>query len=547
MESKRGEFVPREGGNRSVGRSNSKSASRDVACEAKSQDIIPLNLVTTYPVRWSRFQVLRDLLQNFFDSVPNEEFASRVRIQVSKSSAELRVEGVVFSHEWLVPIGASSKTHDDQGKFAGYFGEGFKVAALCATRDHGWGLRAGSGPWSLEVITLPLVIDGTTMETLAYRVCTSTRSSQATWLRLERFGPNDQSLLRTTVLWSFYYPENPLFDKLVWADQATAVWTRSTVPLPELYPRCSSGRGILFVGRQARGSHELPFVVAAHDLRDRDRERSRYYDFQVVDALAGIAPRLPAHPSSVLLEAASRHWREYRKRKYQVGSWEPVVRNLVRNVALDPAVANTWRERHPKLLVVAPVRRGDVRSRNRRAEAMSWVRSSGQGWRMVQDAFFALGYPSLEEECRARGGFLGYAEPSPEDLHRIELLLSFVRHYLFDLIPLEPLPKVRIVEARSAGWGGYAVCHRRSGGPYSSRGRRIRYDLIEVALSSAGLRASTPQQAMATLLHELCHAFGTDRARSFGDSLTDVLERVAALPKPLESLARDWTSAPNDG
>ncbi|HCF60145.1 MAG TPA: hypothetical protein DFS52_19385, partial [Myxococcales bacterium] len=101
------------------------------------EQLVPLNLVTTYPVQWTQFQVLRDFVQNFFDSVPNESFAKRVSLRCSGSVAELTAEDVVFSHEWLVPMGASTKTGADD-QFAGYFGEGFKVAALCATRDYGW-------------------------------------------------------------------------------------------------------------------------------------------------------------------------------------------------------------------------------------------------------------------------------------------------------------------------------------------------------------------------------------------------------------------------
>ena len=31
--------------------------------------IVPLNIVTTYPVRWTKYKVFRDFVQNFYDSV----------------------------------------------------------------------------------------------------------------------------------------------------------------------------------------------------------------------------------------------------------------------------------------------------------------------------------------------------------------------------------------------------------------------------------------------------------------------------------------------
>ena len=42
--------------------------------------IIPLNIVFTYPVHWDTFQILRDFVQNFYDSV--EELSKKMKIPV---------------------------------------------------------------------------------------------------------------------------------------------------------------------------------------------------------------------------------------------------------------------------------------------------------------------------------------------------------------------------------------------------------------------------------------------------------------------------------
>jgi hypothetical protein len=97
---------------------------------------IPLNLIFDYPVRWSKYKVLRDLIQNFFDSVPREQWRTRFRRHHEGQQLTLIATDVGFSYDWLVPIGASTK-RDGNGEYAGYFGEGFKIAALCALRDHG--------------------------------------------------------------------------------------------------------------------------------------------------------------------------------------------------------------------------------------------------------------------------------------------------------------------------------------------------------------------------------------------------------------------------
>ena len=120
---------------------------------------LPLNLIFDYPVRWSKYKVLRDLLQNFFDSVPRDEWTNRFSYCVEGSQLRLSATDVGFSYDWLVPIGASTK-RDGEGEHAGYFGEGFKIAALCAVRDHGWDVQLWSRDWHLQVVTDRLNVDG---------------------------------------------------------------------------------------------------------------------------------------------------------------------------------------------------------------------------------------------------------------------------------------------------------------------------------------------------------------------------------------------------
>ena len=158
----------------------------------KTPQRIPLHLVFDYPVRWSKYKVLRDLIQNFYDSVPRDEWATRFSHGVAGQLLTLTVTDVGFSHDWLVPIGASTK-RDGQGTYAGYFGEGFKIAALCAVRDHGWDVEVCSRGWQLRVVTDELHIDGRKLRTLAYDVSHLASASPDTVLTLSPF--NDPELL----------------------------------------------------------------------------------------------------------------------------------------------------------------------------------------------------------------------------------------------------------------------------------------------------------------------------------------------------------------
>src|SRR5512133_2115699 len=122
---------------------------------------VSVHLVATYPVYWSVFATLRDFLQNFFDAAGPDAFATNVAISREANTTLVEMDGPGFALDWLLHIGASTKTGSRPGCTAGYFGEGFKIAALCALRDFSWHVAMGSRDWSAEVVLAPDCIDGT--------------------------------------------------------------------------------------------------------------------------------------------------------------------------------------------------------------------------------------------------------------------------------------------------------------------------------------------------------------------------------------------------
>ncbi len=71
--------------------------------------IVPLNLILDYPVAWSRYKALRDLVQNFYDAVGCRAWQERFSHSLEDGVLYLRARDVGFSYDWLVPIGASTK------------------------------------------------------------------------------------------------------------------------------------------------------------------------------------------------------------------------------------------------------------------------------------------------------------------------------------------------------------------------------------------------------------------------------------------------------
>jgi hypothetical protein len=503
--------------------------------------VIPLNLVWTYPASWSRYKVLCDFVQNFYDAVGADSFHARFRRRREGDLLVFEVDDVGFSYDWLLHFGASTKTHAKRGQFAGFFGEGFKVAALCAWRDHGWRVRMASRDWTLDVTQTESLIDGQKVTCLAYRV-RSRPYAEVTTLWLSPFSAEHERDLEAAVL-SFYYPENQILGECIHADETIAVHLRSKHPIPRewfphLPPSRTPGPGIVFVGRQASGEFEIPLVVADHSAIPPNRDRDAQRRLVVVLVNSVVAVRLPARAAAVVLEQMRRKWHEPRPRPaYEFYSFHGVLAKLIERVATDETVKRRWRAEHPDLLALLPVDRRDREAASRRHEALVWLRSRSPRPPLVHEEFVLLGHETLEQACERAGGFICLREPHAGELAYLAVLQDVVRATFPELVPEGGLPPVRVIERAFEKLHGQAGTRLLSG-----RRRRggMRYWQSYVALSSSLLTPGRFGQAMATFLHELSHVYGGDRSAAFSSVLTDVLGWTVEEAESLVRAGERW-------
>ena len=517
---------------------------------------VPLNLIFDYPVRWSKYKVLRDLIQNFFDSVPREEWSTRFRHRMQHSPSfggeavlELGVDGVDFSYDWLIPIGASTK-RDGNGEFAGYFGEGFKIAALCALRDFGWTLEVRSRDWHIRVVTDTLRVDGRALTALAYDVTQDLPRLSDTSLTIAPF--SDSETLDIALL-SFFHPNNPLIDEPIWEGAGAAVYKRSLMPKPRGYPRTDrgEGEGIVFAGFQALGSFPQPLAFCLHDYRSNDRERQNFFQMDVIKVIGQVASRLPSAAAAEVLAALKRYWYDRPRKRYDFESWYPIIRTLVKRVADCPEQTARWRAAHPHLLVADQIRRTDIVRYNRRRQAMDWWRRNGRGYRLVQSAFRDLGYPDLEQQCQDDDGFTTTRLPNAAEQKRIALLESLAKALAPELVNMIDLPACQIIDNPHAVWQGMANCMPIAEAPAGVRrywrGVRIRYRLPFIALKAHLLEDDAFGVALSTYLHEIAHIFGGDRTAAFSDALSELLGVMCERASVLADFHRRWKQAESSG
>lgn len=214
---------------------------------SNNEKSVPLNIVMTYPVHWNRYQVLRDFVQNFYDSVGFDEWADRFHYDYNGDSIEMWIEDISFSYEWLMHIGASTKTANSD-EYAGYFGEGFKIASLCAYRDYNWDIVMMSDNWHLEVSSCKKAIEDSEVKMLSYNILSCEKFNK-TKLKIGNITENDYQIF-LTVLNSFFYPENPIIGELVWKGKEGAVFLRSKNCIDEKLPmtRGYGKKGAVFCG-----------------------------------------------------------------------------------------------------------------------------------------------------------------------------------------------------------------------------------------------------------------------------------------------------------
>ena len=501
--------------------------------------IIPLNIILSYPVHWGKYEVLRDFVQNFYDSVGFREWNQAFRYDYNEQGIlTMWVENVQFSYEWLMHIGASTKT-GSSSENAGYFGEGFKIASLCAMRDHGMNIKMSSGDWELIVTHIEHKIETQSMQMLAYDVSPAEYNSRSI-LQLWPITPAVYSLFKHVLL-SFYYPENPLMGKKIWEGQGGAVYEKGTEPYhPDLPYTSDFGRNNpVFCSYQLMGSSPFGLVVCLHNYKKEDRERKPLYTFNVVDVFKELAWIASSDAAIFILEKMRRNWNSVPHREIDIHSWSSTVSLLIDRISYSEEATLAFREKHPNLLCLRRIR--SVHDRNRRQQARAWLRGQDIPYILVQSAFERLGYPTLESVCEKHGGFVVNDQPLEKEEQGFALLEEVVQILYKGFFPFEDnLPTRRIIRNQSASYHGMATLFKNKKLSYNIQGLAYRYQVGEIYLKESIFRKDNYYDAIATYVHEYCHSFGGDSSDSFSRGLTYAMEILMKNSDLIERYKNRW-------
>lgn len=507
----------------------------------KNKKIIPLNLICDYPVKWSRYKVLKDFVQNFYDSLNYNNFHKKFRYEYYKNTIlKLISEEISFSYEWLIHIGASSK-RDEKQQYAGYFGEGFKMAALCSVRDYNWDICMSADDWSLKVIIKEIEIDGKNIESLAYELTENLNKINYTILEIKNFKWMDFQIFKSSLL-SFYYPENPLLGKKIYSTKNSAVYYRSDYEKPEFLPytKNENENGIIFASFQIEGSIDKDLVLCSHDYKLKDRDRNFFTTIDIINILIKISEDATTKACYELLKHFKKHWYEYPKIQYGHSSFYSIIRKLIMKISKNNYFKNKFKKEFPDLIVCEKINSNDIIKKNKRNLANAWLNSLDKKYKFVQDNFTKLGYMTIEDFCDSQNASVSERFPTDKEKKYITILQNCTKELFDDFFELTDFPVLKIIinsETALTGLSDVILKKKRIKNKYKLI---IRYNIKKIYLIYNLFEKGMFNNALSTFLHELCHIFGGDKSANFSNVLTVILSVVVGNTNLIQKYESEW-------
>lgn len=497
--------------------------------------LIKLEIDMEYPLSWDFPRVCRDLVQNFLDS-SQETFAEDFRLGVAEMPGgslivTMEMAGRPFSYDYLTYIGGSTKTGHD-GRYAGKYGEGFKMCMLQLVKDGYGDISMESGSWRISPCTYGEAVDGCERRMLGYRL-TERADDGMTRLTIRGVPSRYRQTIEDMPL-EFFYPGNPLFGEKLCETEHYSVYGRSGVPIPDR-EHDAGFRGILYCNFLARGRLDFPLIVHVRGNLSRydTRKRKTFTRSEVVSILGGCSYGFDPRASYVLLLGMEKFWGDLPKRTFDASTWYYTVCQLVRNISSDPTLAAEFAERFPGLAYIE--RKNRDKNHDRTVDAAKrWAAGRAKDYsRLVNPVFRLLGARSLVGEYRALQ--MGrYRAPTPAERRRTDLLFRFTEALFRDGFLYDERPEVMVAD----GGGEPQKIDERD----CTKGPR-RYRILTLVLGSGWLASDDFHAVWTGFVSALLGAYGTERSRNKTGLLTELGEMFVEHRERIAIFGKEWSDA----
>ena len=497
--------------------------------------LIKLEIAMDYQVNWEFERILRDLIQNFYDSIGFNMFKNDFVMEVEKIadgsySLIMKTYGRPFSYEWLTSIGGSTKT-DSPGKYIGMYGEGFKVCALCLKRQ-GKSISMESDTWKLEVCTYKEKIAGEEVEMLGYYL--QDREDDG-WTVLKINGLSGREIaLKDEAVLSFYYPENPLFGSKLAEGEQYAIYKRSSVRIPcKDYVEIP---GILYCNYLARGRLPIDLVILIkQNMRESDSRNRKVFDtYNSIILLNSFVEKFDAETSYKLLIYLKKYWNDMPGRIPDIETFYYIICQLVRNVASNKKFRDAFTEEYNNLVYIE--KKGIDRRRDKVIDAAyKWSKDNPlfKNCMFVNPIFRLMGAVSVVEKYLESESEYSYSKMDRKKSVLVNILFdTFESIYPYEIY--EERPEIVISNADSINPMQYfELDYRRK-----RNGRK--YRINRVLMREKYFECNRFKDAFMEFSRILLHVYGTDRSAKMNAVLTNYGGFIADNFEILVSAERLW-------
>lgn len=488
--------------------------------------IIKLNLLISYPVKWTVHAVMCDFVQNFYDAIGYKDFKQEFSYEYENEELKM------FSHEsfdvdWLLYMGASTKRNQNSIT-AGRFGEGFKIASLVAYRDYKYTISMESKDWLIRVTETNEVIEGITVPCLAYEKKNRENDGYSI-LKLNNVSEKDYKTFVSTIN-DFFYVGNPKIGKLIGGHDGYEIYK---------CPNDFDKTGRIYAGNQFRGSlMGYPIVVVnQHYKPDKDdRDRMNLTMREIKDCLIEVIMRLGSYEAYIVLLLLKDHW--LKRPKESLDSKE-IIEILVEKLSWSKFYCQEFVKTYGDC-IVAEVDNHTKLSRC----AMRWF-SMWEGkkqYKLVKNDFNEIGIINIVELCEKQGGFVIDRESTKTERCYIDILERIAVAFFNDIIVYETLPETKIIVNKSAMMHGMAELENVNLKRENAAGLKVLYRISNVYILSELLEKGMFALAVSTYLHELLHQFGKDIDRNFHNALLMMNKRLIECSALLTPFEEEWIS-----
>lgn len=503
--------------------------------------IIPLDIAIEYPVDWNLKRILRDLIQNFYDSIGYEHFAEEFHYtwqqkENGRYDIEMKVYGHPFSYEWLAYVGGSTKTNSP-GDYIGMYGEGFKMCMLCIERSRTMTAIMESQNWKITSCRYIKKIEEKEIQMLGYDL--KERIDDG-WTKLTlRDIPwewNHQDIIDEALL-EFFFPENRLFGKKIYENDKCSIYKRSDEEIPcRNYYR--DFRGVLYCNYLARGRLPFPVILLVReDMRAQDtRNREVLEEEEVIELLEKAFQKFDAQSSYAMLEMMKPYWEELPAEMVDFNTWYYAICQLVRNISKDDHWSEKFKKKYTNL-VYFERKSGDI-LRNKLIDETKVWHAEMKREQIVNPIFRLLGAKSLVEEYKKIKAKL-FVIPTESERKRIEMLFQIL-NVIFPYQLYDERPEVVIQVGKQKYYKPLLFAERK----YYKRNIRCkrRYIIRKVVMSHDDFKKDMFVDTLVKFADILIHAYGATRNAKVNIYLTYLGEACIKHRKLIEQYSEVWNA-----